>query len=393
MVSPAEQRRARLKLKFGTAFLRKWAEQRVAEALDRPDLCRPTQVCAPLTSRCNFGCNFCPHPTAEVHHEMDLDQWKGLLLELQGWLGPFRINFLGGEPMLHPQFFEVLEFCREHEILAGVTTNGSLLTEKNARRLAALEPFNISISLDSIDPTKHDKNREFRGSYTKIMKGVDHLNRFRTSNTRLCFRTTVMEWNLDELEAIADLARDRQTLVGFQPVEYRDMQETHADARDWTLPDAYERFSPNSRFSKLSLDPARLPENLRGHWVTSLDRLDRAMAALVERKANGWPILNSRFHLESIQAYFHNPDLICKIDRDCKTAWEHMIILPNGSVRSCSEQPTYGNVNQHSPREIWSSEAANKHRENCRNCQRTCMNMFHWKRSFIEKASMFYDYF
>ncbi len=381
------------KARFGAAYLRKWAEQRVAEALDAPALCRPTQVCAPLTSRCNFGCGFCPHPDAEVHHEMGLEEWKRLLLELQAWLGHFRINFLGGEPMLHPEFFEVLEFCRERGILAGVTTNGSLLTEKNARRLAALEPFNVSISLDSIDPAKHDKNRGFRGSYAKLMKGVDHLNRFRTENTRLCFRTTVMEWNLDELEAIADLARDKHTLVGFQPVEYRDMEETHADARDWSLPSAYERFTPNSRFSRLSLDPALLPVNLKGHWVTSLEPLDRAIEGLLDRKQRGWPILNSRFHLESIQRYFHNPDFICKIDRECKTAWEHMIILPNGSVRSCSEQPTYGNVFQSSVREIWASDAANQHRENCKNCQRTCMNMFHWKRSFVEKASMFYDYF
>ncbi|MBM4365224.1 MAG: radical SAM protein [Deltaproteobacteria bacterium] len=393
MQTPSQPHRRRTKAKFGAAYLRKWAEQRVAEALDRPEWCRPTQVCTALTSRCNFGCNFCPHPTAEVHHEMSLEQWKPILRELHAWLGLFRINFLGGEPMLHPEFFEILEFCRAEGILAGVTTNGSLLTEKNARRLAALEPFNVSISLDSIDPSKHDRNRDFKGSYAKIMRGLDYLNHYRSGGTRLCLRTTVMEWNVDELPDIADLARAHGTVVGFQPVEYRDLAESHASPADWRLAPDYADRTPNARFAGLSLDPATIPQNVGEHWVRNLGALDRSIAALVGKKRAGWPILNSVVHLESIQKYFHNPDFICKIDRECKTAWEHMIILPNGAIRSCSEQPTYGNLHQASLREIWTSEAARQHRDNCAKCERTCMNMFHWKRSIVEKASMFYEFF
>lgn len=392
MPSAAPSRR-REKLTYGAAYLRKWAEQRVAEALDRPELCRPTQVCTALTSRCNFGCNFCPHPTATVHHEMSLAEWRPILRELHEWLGPFRINFLGGEPMLHPEFFEILAFCRDEGILAGVTTNGSLLTEKNARRLAALEPFNISISLDSIDAGRHDDNRRFKGSFRKIMSGLDHLETWRTERTRLCLRTTVTDWNVDELPAIADLARAHHTLVGFQPIEYRDLTETHADPADWRLATDQAERTPNARYAGLSPDPARIPLNLGGHWVRRLDELDRSIATLQEKKRAGWPILNSVVHLEAIRRYFHEPDFICRLDRDCKTGWEHLIILPNGAVRSCSEQPTYGNLHHQSLRELWKSDAARQHRDNCANCERTCMNMFHWKRSIVEKASMFYEYF
>ncbi len=377
------------KLRFGAAYAGKWASQRVGEALDRPELARPTQVCAPLTSRCNFGCGFCPHPTAPVHHEMSLQEWKRILLELKDWLGTFRINFLGGEPFLHKDLFPILEFCAEQGIFAGITTNGSALTEKNARRVCELGVFNVSISLDSLDPARHDENRGFKGSWNKIMDGVEHLNRYRTEATRVCFRTTVMEWNVHQLVDMAALARAKGVVIGFQPVEYRDMEEDHDNPEDYTVPT--DARSPRERFTALSLEA--MPENLVGNWVTSIDVLNQQVERLITLKGEGWQILNSPEHLRAMAQVFARPDFIFSIPRDCKAGWEDLIILPNGSVRGCSEQPTYGNVLHQPIREIWASTAADKHRANCADCTRTCMNMYHWKRSVWEKAAMWWGYF
>ncbi len=271
------------KLRFGAPHGRKWALQRLGELLGRPDIARPTQICAPLTSRCNFGCGFCPHPAAERHHELSLEQWTRLLADLQDWLGTFRINFLGGEPFLHPDFFAILEQCHDRGIVTGVTTNGSALTERNARRIAELGVFNVSISLDSLDPSRHDTNRGFRGAHARIMRGVDYLNRYRSDATRLCFRTTVMEWNVHELVDIADLARDLGVISAFQPVEYRDMDERHLDPDDYVVPDHAP--GPMARFKALSV--GEVPDNLAGNWVESLDVLAAQVDALVDRKARG----------------------------------------------------------------------------------------------------------
>lgn len=321
-----------------------------------------------------------------------MEKWKSLLLELKEWLGVFRINFLGGEPLIYRGLFEVLAFCQDNDIFAGITTNGSHLTEENARRLCELEVFNVSISLDSIDPAKHDRNRGFEGSYEKIMRGLDHLNKHRTARTRLCLRTTVMEWNVHELTQLADLGRARGVISGFQPIELRNMDEAHDSPEDYAVVDDYAAHKPDRFFQGLTLDS--LPPSLAGNWVRRLDVLDAQIAALIDRKRRGWPILNSPFHLRAIRDSFHDPGLMFDVTgRDCKTGWETLIILPNGAVRSCSEMPTYGNVHHNTPQEIWVSQAARAHRKNCADCTRVCMNMYHMKRSAFEKAAMFMNFF
>ena len=291
--------------------------------------------------------------------------------------------------MLHPEFFPILEYCRDKDIICGITTNGSALTPKNVARLVELEVFNISLSLDSLDPERHDQNRGFSGSYQRIMRGVELLNQARPHAVRVCFRTTIMEWNVHQLVDMASLARDLGVVIGFQPVEYRDMQEGHADPDDYVAPEVTT--GPHERFSSISLE--QMPENLIGNWVESLDVLNQQIESLIEKKSEGWPILNSKTHLQAMARVFAEPSFIYSIPRDCKAGWEDLIILPNGSVRSCSEQPTYGNVLHQSIQEIWRSAAATRHRDHCASCDRTCMNMYHWKRNLREKVAMWWGFF
>ena len=49
-----------------------------------------------------------------------------------------QINLTGGEPLLHPDFMRLAEQVRKREIRHGILTNGTLISEESAGRLAAL---------------------------------------------------------------------------------------------------------------------------------------------------------------------------------------------------------------------------------------------------------------
>ena len=382
------------KARVGAQFFRKWVESRVGEQLNDPRICRPSMVCTILTSKCNYKCSFCNHPKMTQVDQMPKEKWKEILLQLKDWLGFYRINFLGGEPFLYPDLFELLGFCKDQGIMAGITTNGWFLTKENCQELSKYDLFNISLSVDGYGPEMHDRLRGIPGAHARLWEGIENLREYvighNGNHTRVAFRTNVLAENLDDLVPLAHFVRTKGLhCIGYQPVEYRPMNLE----KEWEYMEDGEFDTPNDRLEQFSVTPGERPENMETHWVGDFDHLDAVLAEIQEVKRKGFPILNSQTHLQAIGDYYHNPSLIYEIKRECRTAWEQMVILPDGYVRSCTELPPYGNLFEKSPREIWESEEAQRHREGVAQCRRTCLNMFHWKRSLPEKVEMFSKFF
>ena len=95
--------------------------------------------------RCNLSCTYCneyddhspPVPTAEMFRRIDLLASFGTSI----------ITISGGEPLLHPELDEIIRRIRRRGIIAGLITNGYLLTRERIQRLnhAGLEFLQISI--------------------------------------------------------------------------------------------------------------------------------------------------------------------------------------------------------------------------------------------------------
>src|SRR5580700_10070844 len=95
--------------------------------------------------RCNLACTYCneyddfskPVPTEEMFRRIDK----------LGELGASIITQSGGEPLLHPDLDQIIARVRSHGALAGMITNGYLLTRERIERLnhAGLEHLQISI--------------------------------------------------------------------------------------------------------------------------------------------------------------------------------------------------------------------------------------------------------
>jgi MoaA/NifB/PqqE/SkfB family radical SAM enzyme len=100
--------------------------------------------------RCNLACTYCnefddfskPVPTETMKRRID---------ELAR-LGTSIVTFSGGEPLLHPDLDDIIAHVRTHPIIAGLITNGYLLTADRIQRLNRAGLDHLQISIDNVMP-------------------------------------------------------------------------------------------------------------------------------------------------------------------------------------------------------------------------------------------------
>lgn len=118
-----------------------------------------------LTSRCNLACAHCCLGPASSD-DLPLEQALSALRQLEAAQG-LRVLLTGGEPLLHPGFWELNERLPDHALRFVLLTNGTLLTPEAARRLRVHE---VQVSLDGLEPG-HDVLRG-AGSYRRARQGL-----------------------------------------------------------------------------------------------------------------------------------------------------------------------------------------------------------------------------
>jgi SynChlorMet cassette radical SAM/SPASM protein ScmF len=134
-----------------------------------------------LTSCCNLRCRHCwvdPVYEGEELREgtyIDLDALRKGVTEAKT-LGLCGAKLTGGEPMLHPQFKELVSYLASENISLSMETNGTLITPELAKFLKEEGKFTfISVSLDAPDPAGHDAFRGVKGAFLRTLAGLDAL--------------------------------------------------------------------------------------------------------------------------------------------------------------------------------------------------------------------------
>jgi hypothetical protein len=102
------------------------------------------------TRRCNLACTYCneyddfspPIPTDEMIRRIDR----------LAYLKTAIVTISGGEPLLHPEIETIIRRIRSHGIIAGMITNGYLLTPKKIMALNDAGLEHLQISIDNVDP-------------------------------------------------------------------------------------------------------------------------------------------------------------------------------------------------------------------------------------------------
>lgn len=184
-----------------------------------------------ITDHCNLRCPVCyadsgPHrpgfrPLATIESMLDA------IVAAEG--EPDVVQISGGEPTLHPQFFEVLDAAKRRPIRhLMVNTNGVRLANEPgfAERLAAYAPgFEIYLQFDSLRPSAL---KTLRGAdLTRVReRALEQLERAGLSTTLVV--TVARGVNDDELGAILEFASRQSCVRGvtIQPVQVAGRTET-----------------------------------------------------------------------------------------------------------------------------------------------------------------------
>ena len=163
----------------------------------------PLSVQLDLTYRCNERCIHC-YLDHEDHGEMTTAEILGLLDQLAA-AGVFFLNVSGGEIFIRPDLFTIIEHARKLQFSVKLKTNGVMIREAKARRIAALGVEAVQISLYSHDAATHDKITKLPGSFKRTVEGARLL---RDAGVKVIFANVLMQQNADHYKQVQALAAE-----------------------------------------------------------------------------------------------------------------------------------------------------------------------------------------
>src|SRR5256885_11497230 len=165
-------------------------------------LSAPITVTWEITAACNIACVHCLSSSGRRRpRELTTQQSLALVDELAE-MQVFQIHFGGGEPFIYPGIWQVLEHARDRGLVMCVSTNGTLITQDRARRLAELEPIYFQVSLDGGTPQTNDRIRG-EGVFKRAMRGLELLA---AENLSLTVNSVLTRYSFNELDRLYEIA-------------------------------------------------------------------------------------------------------------------------------------------------------------------------------------------
>ncbi len=171
-----------------------------------------SHVVVELTNRCNLSCHHCFTGRHGGHDDLPMEAFDQILLEAKA-CGFDQLSFTGGDPTLHPQFFEIIQRTFDAGYQFGFVTNGWNFAGVFPR-LAPYRPAlaGVTFSLDGATELTHDGMRG-KGSFRRVMKALSVCT---VSQMPFSLNMVVTKGNRHELAEMVDLA----TKLGSQALRF-----------------------------------------------------------------------------------------------------------------------------------------------------------------------------
>lgn len=360
------------KLVAGLPYLEK--ELRIAVSERTPFMiARPRSVQVTPSERCNAFCPMCPIGEANRRglppnpQDLSAAQVAELLQGVKALSGAgVVVSFANGEPTIWKPLWDALEQGRALGLAVSFTTNGYTITQAVARRVAAINPFNVGVSLESLRPEVNEAMRPLDGKGTrKTLDAIEALLAARAeagADFSINIKTVIAGRNLDSLPEIVERFADRPGVM-WTPQPYR------------------------------GTDPAM--------WVDDLDALTRVVDRLIALKARGYAINASDQNLRDIIPYFaagmaavdNAPNRAgqetLKAPR-CQIGLTSLFVTQDGAVALCPYMEPVGRLGDgQTLAQMWTGPAAQERRKAIAACKVDCELSCTRRTSLWTKAWMF----
>ena len=313
--------------------------------MNTSEFSRPYVVSWNLTYRCNLACEHCyldAGGTALVstenfadRSELGTDECFRVIDEIAAFAPECVTILTGGEPLLRRDIIEIVRRAAERELWVVVGTNGVRITENVARRLADAGARGLSLSLDALDPDRHDHFRKVRGAWQNTVEGAEILNR---TGLPFIVQTTAGSHNLGELEAIADFAHDRLA------------------AKVWNLyflvPTGRGQFVSDmtpEQYDEVLASLYRIQGKYQGRMLVNAKCAPHYIKTVLENGRRPGSEEGSSTDTHPIRTYSGGAG-------GCPAGTHYMGIRPNGDVTPCPYLPVFaGSLRQTSLTNLWTS--------------------------------------
>jgi heme d1 biosynthesis radical SAM protein NirJ len=155
-----------------------------------------------LVRRCNLTCQHCYSISCDrdFPNELDTAEVFRVMEDLKTYRVPVLI-LSGGEPLLRPDIFALAQRAKALGFYVGLSTNGTLIDQAMAARIAAVGFDYVGVSLDGLEQT-HDRFRRKAGAHRAALNGI---RRCREAGVKVGVRFTLTEANAAELPAMLEL--------------------------------------------------------------------------------------------------------------------------------------------------------------------------------------------
>jgi AdoMet-dependent heme synthase len=306
---------------------------------------RPYVVSWNLTYRCNLACEHCyldagGTPLVDSENfadrsELNTDECFRVIDEIADFAPECLTILTGGEPLLRRDILEIVRRAAERELWVVVGTNGVRITENLAKRLAEAGARGLSLSLDALDPDRHDHFRKVRGAWRNTVEGAEILNR---TGLPFIVQTTAGSHNLGELEAIADFAHERLA------------------AKVWNLyflvPTGRGQFVSDitpAQYDEVLASLYRIQRKYERRMLVNAKCAPHYIKTVLENARSGSEQAGDETNPPRIRTYSGGAG-------GCPAGTHYMGIRPNGDVTPCPYLPVFaGTLRNASLADLWTS--------------------------------------
>ncbi len=232
----------------GTSYL-------VSRIVRKPFLVgNPWAVSIEPTTSCNLRCPECPAGMRSLSRPkgfMNMDVYRELIKRLSPDLIYLTLYFQG-EPMLNPNFNEMVKVARDSKIFVSSSTNGHFLNDENIERIIKSGLNHLIISLDGLDQQTYEKYR-VNGDFKTVVEGIKRLVEARKSmhskSPFIELQFLVMRHNEHQMQQAREFAKQ----YGVDKLSFKTAQVYNFDSENPVIPTLKEK--------------SRYRQNTDGSWV------------------------------------------------------------------------------------------------------------------------------
>jgi MoaA/NifB/PqqE/SkfB family radical SAM enzyme len=232
---------------------------------------RPLYVQYYVTARCNLACEQCNIIYANADQEECSTSESERIAENLAKIGTSIVLLTGGEPFVRRDIVEIAEAMIRNGVHPRLQTNG-LASRKQLERMAVVGAHDISISLDSVEPSLQDTiNGGFNRSWDRAIDTIANVNDVFPETSFSALGCVLAPRNLEHVRGVLRFATEVGWWLSLVPAHATDPDEP----RNFSTYDPALRFRP-AQYSRVRevLDDLKAMRNAGFNLYDSDEYLD-----------------------------------------------------------------------------------------------------------------------